>query len=76
MLAPRLVDPEGSLQRSSNIQHHDVKGPNAKLNPNNLSLFNDGAPRIGYFNKFSYPGPSQVEGQVPRILGIVSFFTS
>eukprot|EP00969_Alexandrium_andersonii_P159721 7057404-Alexandrium_andersonii.AAC.1 len=55
MIAPRLVEPEGSLQRSVDIQHHDVKGPNAKLNPNNRSLFNAGTPRVGYFNKFSYP---------------------
>eukprot|EP00969_Alexandrium_andersonii_P259727 11483491-Alexandrium_andersonii.AAC.1 len=71
MIAPGLEDPEGSLQRTIDIQHHDVKGPSAKVNPNNRSVFSDGTPRVGYINKYSYSEPSQIEGQTPCILDIV-----
>eukprot|EP00969_Alexandrium_andersonii_P255336 11286807-Alexandrium_andersonii.AAC.1 len=43
MIAPRLEDPTGSLQRSIDIQH---RGTKEDIDENNRSLFADGTPRI------------------------------
>eukprot|EP00969_Alexandrium_andersonii_P004872 211156-Alexandrium_andersonii.AAC.1 len=52
MIALRLADPEGSLQRTIHIQHHEMKD---KAHPAGRSLFRDGNPRIGAFKYRSYP---------------------
>eukprot|EP00969_Alexandrium_andersonii_P157253 6950476-Alexandrium_andersonii.AAC.1 len=41
MVAPRLADPEGSLQRTLEIQHHGMKD---KVHPAGRSLFKNGTP--------------------------------
>eukprot|EP00969_Alexandrium_andersonii_P110735 4886980-Alexandrium_andersonii.AAC.1 len=73
MVAPRLANPEGALRRSIAIQHRSQGAP---VNQNNRSLFADGTPRIGSFNRRSYPPEDTVRDQVPCILDIVGFFTS
>eukprot|EP00969_Alexandrium_andersonii_P259834 11489327-Alexandrium_andersonii.AAC.1 len=39
-------------------------------------MFTDGAPRVGCFNKKSYPSQETVDRQTPCVLDIISFFTS
>eukprot|EP00969_Alexandrium_andersonii_P279466 12352961-Alexandrium_andersonii.AAC.1 len=60
IIAPRLENPEGSLQRTIGIQHHNVQD---KVNATDRSLFRDGTPRIGAFNRYSYPDMALVEEQ-------------
>eukprot|EP00969_Alexandrium_andersonii_P146088 6461184-Alexandrium_andersonii.AAC.1 len=64
MIAPRVEDPRGSLQRTITIQEHTQKITEEKwIGENNRSLWNDGVPRIGRFNKRSYPGEDVIDQQ-------------
>eukprot|EP00969_Alexandrium_andersonii_P126428 5588663-Alexandrium_andersonii.AAC.1 len=58
MIAPRLANPEGKLRRTIEIQGHKKKEP---IDERGRSLWADGVPRTGCFNRRRYPSDQTID---------------
>eukprot|EP00969_Alexandrium_andersonii_P079014 3484597-Alexandrium_andersonii.AAC.1 len=63
MIAPRIENPEGTLQKTLAIQDHPITGAQGKVDPEHWDCFMDGVPRRGAFKKRSFPSKDTIESQ-------------